>query len=96
MRLSGRPRRDRIVIPLYALHNRQVYIVTAGNRLQRRNVIPGIRGSDYVIVKDGLKPNEQIVISDLVPAIEGMLLVPVEDTKALKQLLSSVGGDIDK
>jgi len=96
VRLSGRPQMESIVIPLSALQDRQVYFVNAENRLQRRNVILGIRGSDYVIVKEGLKPDERIVISDLVPAIEGMLLVPVDDTKALAQLISSVGGGIDK
>ena len=96
VRLSGRPQMESIVVPLSALQDRQVYVVTTENRLQRRNVIPGIRGSDYVIVKEGLEPDERIVISDLVPAIEGMLLVPVDDTEALAQLLSSVGGGIDK
>ena len=96
VKLSGLPQLNRIVIPLSALHDRQVYVVNAENRLQRRNVFPGLRGSDYVIVEEGLEPNERIVISDLVPAIEGMLLVPVVDTKALAQLLSSVGGGIDK
>ena len=96
VRLSGRPQMESIVVPLSALQDRQVYIVNTENRLQRRNVIPGIRGSDYVIVKEGLEPDERIVISDLVPAIEGMLLVPVDDTKALAQLLSFVGGGIDK
>lgn len=96
VRLSGRPQMDSIVIPLNALHDRQVYVFSAENRMQRRNVIPGIRGSDYVIVKEGLRPDERIVISDLVPAIDGMLLTPVDDEQALTQLLSSVGGGMDK
>jgi multidrug efflux system membrane fusion protein len=96
VKLSGRPQMESVVIPLSALQDRQVYVVNAENRLQRRNVIPGIRGSDYVIVKEGLRPDERIVISDLVPAIDGMLLTPVDDEQALTQLLSSVGGGFDK
>jgi len=36
------------------------------------------------------------VISDLVPAIDGMLLKTFDDEQALAQLLSSVGGSIHK
>jgi len=94
--LTGRPQIDSIVIPLSALHDHQVYVVNADKRLERRNITPGIRGSDYVVVKNYLKAGEQIVISDLVPAIDGMLLKTFDDAQALAQLLSSVGGSIDK
>jgi len=93
--LTGRPLIDRIVIPLSALHDQKVYVVDAQNRLRRRNIITGIRGSDYVVVKDGLKPGEQIVLSDPVPAIDGMLLKTIADAQTLKQLLASVRGRIN-
>jgi hypothetical protein len=79
-------------VPLSALHDRQVYTVTAENRLQRRSVALGFRGDDYAVVTKGLQPNDPIVISDLVPAIDGMLLKPVADAQVLRQLLSSAGG----
>jgi len=94
--LTGRPQIDSIVIPWSALHDHRVYVVNAEKRLERRNITPGIHGSDYVVVKDGLTAGEQIVISDLVPAIDGMLLKTFDDEQALAQLLSSVGGSIHK
>jgi multidrug efflux system membrane fusion protein len=92
--LYGRPHVNSIVIPLSALHDQEVYVVNAENRLERRNITTGISGSDYVVVKDGLKSGEQIVLSYLAPAIDGMLLKAVDDTQALNQLLSSVSGSI--
>ena len=92
--LKGSPYRDAIVIPLSALHDDQmVYVVDAEKRLQRRPVTTAARGSDYVIIKQGLEAGEQIVLSDLAPAIDGMLLSTVEDEETLQQLLASVKGD---
>jgi multidrug efflux pump subunit AcrA (membrane-fusion protein) len=84
-----------MVIPLSAVHNRQVYVITDQNRLKRHAVTLGFRGSDYVIVEAGLDPGDRIVISDLVPAIDGMLLEPIEDAQASAQLLASAAGGAD-
>ncbi len=91
--LRGTPYRDAIVIPLSALHDQMVYVVDAEKRLQRRPVTTAARGADYVIIKEGLKAGEQIVLSDLAPAIDGMLLVTVDDEDTLQQLLASVKGN---
>lgn len=90
--LSGSPIADRLVVPLSAVHEQQVYIVGQDQRLQRRDVKTGVVGSDYVVIREGLKADEQIVLSDLIPAIDGMLLIATEDKQALQQLLSSVTG----
>ena len=88
--LSGQPQEKRRVIPLSALHGQQVFVVTADQRLQHREVTIGSRGADYVIVTSGLQADEQVVISDLVAVVEGMLLKPVADEATLQQLLSSI------
>ena len=91
--LKGSPYRDVIVIPLSALHDDQmVYVVDAEKRLQRRTVTMAARGADYVIIKQGLEAGELIVLSDLAPAIDGMLLATVDDAETLQQLLTSVKG----
>jgi len=91
--LKGSPYRDVIVIPLSALHDDQmVYVVDAQKRLQRRTVTMAARGADYVIIKQGLEAGELIVLSDLAPAIDGMLLATVDDAETLQQLLTSVKG----
>jgi len=90
--LNGQPQDNRIVIPLGALHDHQVYVVNQEHRLEQRKVIIGSKGADYAIVTSGLQSGEQVVISDIFSAVEGMLLKPVADEAALKQLLSSIRG----
>jgi len=91
--LSGQPQQNRMVIPLSALHGQQVYVVNQEQRLEQRKVTIDSKGADYVIITSGLQVGEQVVISDLISVIEGMLLKPVADDAALKQLLSSIRGE---
>jgi RND family efflux transporter MFP subunit len=90
--LSGQLQKNRIVIPLSALHGHQVYLVNQANRLERRTITVSSKGVNYAIVSDGLKVGEAVITSDLNAPIEGMLLRPVEDKATLKQLLSSIQG----
>jgi multidrug efflux system membrane fusion protein len=90
--LSGQPQVNSIVIPLSALHQNQVYLVDQKTRLQKRSVTIKSKGADYVVISAGLNRGEQLILSDLVSPIEGMLLKPVEDETALKQLLASIQG----
>ncbi len=91
--LSGQPQKNRMVIPLSALHGQQVYVVNQEQRLEQRTVTISSKGADYAIISSGLQPGEQVVISDLISAVEGMLLKPVADDATLKQLLSSIHGE---
>lgn len=38
------------------------------------------------MIETGLKRGEKVIISDLVPAIDGMLLTPITDTQTLERL----------
>ncbi|HAI69659.1 MAG TPA: efflux transporter periplasmic adaptor subunit, partial [Gammaproteobacteria bacterium] len=48
--------------------------------------------TDFVVIKNGLKKGEQLIVSDLIPAIEGMLLKPVNDLAMLETLLNAAQG----
>jgi hypothetical protein len=43
------------------------------------------------VVADGLAAGDRIVVSDLLPAIDGMLLRPVNAPEVAKQLLTTAG-----
>ena len=95
--LSGRERADTIVIPRIALHDAGsgtpvVYLAGADDRLLRRPVAPGPAQGDVVVIEEGLAPGERVVVTDLVPAIEGMLLAPVLDEALMKQVASGAAG----
>ncbi len=68
-----------LLIPRAALHEGRLFVVNAENRLEIRSVKTGAVQDDIISVTDGLTAGETIVVSDLAPAIEGMLLKPDVD-----------------
>ncbi|MEE4376201.1 MAG: efflux RND transporter periplasmic adaptor subunit [Candidatus Competibacteraceae bacterium] len=91
--LRGRPRSDQLVIPRSAVHNDSVYLIDAESRLTLRPVTVKLTQPEFVVIAEGLVAGDQVVISDLVPAIEGMLLQPVLDEEALALLLREATGE---
>jgi RND family efflux transporter MFP subunit len=91
--LRGKPHSNRLIIPRSALHQKQVYIVNQESRLEKRSLEIDFFQSNFVVVKNGLKKGEQVVISDLIPAIDGMLLKPVLDNKIMDALLNEAQGN---
>ncbi|MCK4708224.1 MAG: hypothetical protein KAU21_06370, partial [Gammaproteobacteria bacterium] len=92
--LLGQNNNKFIAIPSSALHEGKVYVMNEEKRLEFRQVKVGFHQDGYVVIKKGLKPKEKIVTSDLVPAIEGMLLQPMKDSKTMKQLFIDTMGEI--
>jgi len=84
--LSQTPETKSIVIPLSAIHNGHIYIVDQAQRLKIRKTKTSLIQDDVAVVTKGLKEGETLVVSKLIPAIEGMLLDTMEDKKALKRL----------
>ncbi|OOZ39764.1 hypothetical protein BOW53_10335 [Solemya pervernicosa gill symbiont] len=76
----GPPRTAQLAIPGHALHGNQVYIVNSEQRLERRLVETGLTQPGSATINSGIAPGEQLIISDLIPAIDGMLLQPMQST----------------
>ncbi len=92
--LQGQNSDKFVVIPASALHEGRVFVMNKEQRLEFRQVKTGFHQDGYVVILKGLKPKEKIVTSDLVPAIEGMLLEPMKDSKTMKQLFIDTMGEI--
>ena len=90
--LRGRSRPGQIVIPRAALHQGRVYVVGAGNRLEMRDVKVAFFQANFAVIKRGLTAGERVVVSDPVPAIEGMLLDAVDDGEARARLIAAAEG----
>lgn len=94
--LSAPARPDTIVVPRVALrqHVGEAVVPLAGpdDRLVLRPVTPGFVQGDFVVVESGLAAGDRVVVSDLVPAIEGMLLDPSEDEALAKALRAEAAG----
>jgi len=94
--LRGKARPNSLVIPRSALQGdgdeTSVYLVGPDSRLVRRPVLVDFLQSDFAVIRGGLTAGERVVISDLIPAIPGMLLIPKIDKAAARSLMDSATG----
>ncbi len=72
----GRPV-EVIAVPSRAIHGDQVYLVDDRQRLRLKDVDVLFTDGRWSAVESELKPGDQIVLNDLVPMVEGILLAPV-------------------
>ncbi|WP_462328067.1 efflux RND transporter periplasmic adaptor subunit [Desulfobaculum sp.] len=90
--LRGKPRGKRVVVPRSAVREGRVNVVDAENRLRFRPVRVDMVQGDVAALLEGVAPGEQVVITDLVPAVEGMLLDPRVDDEALSRVRAEATG----
>lgn len=62
------------VIPERALHGDKIYIMTEDNTLDIRTVKVLYRRENQVVIDGELEQGEKLVLNDLLPALQGMLL----------------------
>lgn len=91
--LRGKKRPARVVIPRSSIREGVVHVVGEGNRLKSRAVeIEYVQGG-IAAIASGVKPGEQVIVTDVIPAIEGMLLTPQKDEDALSALMAEAVGE---
>ena len=90
--LHGKSQNKRLVIPRAAVRNGVVHIADKDNRLRKREVKVLFSQDDISVISEGLKPGDRVVLSDLVPAVEGMLLKPQTD-QAMSDKLQTAGSE---
>ena len=84
------PAQARFILPRKALHQGRVYIATSDNKLAIRAVKPLFLQGNLVVLSNqntGIKEGEKIIISDVIPVIEGMPLKPIAN-KEYQQALA--------
>ena len=96
--LRGEPRDGVLVVPRAAVYgtldgSHHVFIADDQDRLERRAVVTDTPQGDTAVVRDGLQPGERVVVSDLIPAIEGMKLDPALDERVQDSLVASATGE---
>lgn len=78
--IAGKVQKDSIVIPRSALRNGKAYVVDAQNRLSIKAVTKNYDQQQFSVIAQGLNAGDQLVLTDLIPAVEGMLLKPMLDS----------------
>jgi len=90
--LRGKSHRPRILVPRAAVRAGAVLVADQDNRLRRRPVTVLFSQGQISVIEQGLTPGERVLVSDLVPAVEGMLLQPTLDEE-LAATLAAAGGE---
>ena len=83
---------EQLIIPRSALHNGKVYLVDEKSRLAIRPVMVKLVQGDFVVIKKGIAANDRLIVSDLSPAIDGMLLQTIDDPSIGKRLRAQAAG----
>ncbi len=89
--LRGKPISQAFVVPRSAIRDAAVYLVDDENRLRTRQVKILLEQQDFVAVQL-LAPGDRVIVSDPIPAIEGMLVDPQTDHELADALLDKAGG----
>lgn len=86
-----------LVLPRKAVHQGRVYIATEENKLTIRTVDILFTQGDLVVISDaehaGVKPGESVIISDVIPVMEGLplkVVLATEYEEKLKQMAMGV------
>jgi RND family efflux transporter MFP subunit len=87
--IRGHRQPDRLIVPRSAIRNGSLYVMGNDQRLQIRPVSVQFSMGTISVIDKGLEAGETIVVSDLVPAVSGMLLTPSEDTDLQQALLNA-------
>ena len=88
--------KDKLLLPLTAIHNKIVYTLDSDNKLQIKAVQIDFVQGQLAIIKSGLTVGERVILSPLSPAIKGMKLKPQQDKKMLQWLDKTTGFSIEK
>lgn len=77
--IAGQIQNDVVAIPRSTIHKKHVYVMNDENRLTIQPIKTLYNQGDLSIIKEGLEGGERLVLSDLIPAVNGMLLQDIAD-----------------
>lgn len=93
--LQGNADPNRIVIPRSALHeNNSVYILDEKQKLKKTQVKIDYKIGNLYVIESGIVPEETVILTDVVPAINGMKLTPKLDTDRVARLKKEARGNL--
>ena len=91
------PAKATMVIPRKAIHQGRVYIARKDGTLDIRHVEELFSQGNLVVISqedDGIKPGEQLIISDVIPVIQGLPLKIIAATEYEKQMILDAAGEL--
>jgi len=85
------PESEFSVIPRFAIHGEQVFLIGEGEILERRNIKDYQVSGNLALFKNELSSGERIITSDIFPVVNGMSISPVIDETVNEQITSWLG-----
>ena len=80
------PAREILVLPRKAIHEGRVYIAKDNNQLEIREVTVLHKQGRLVIIDSGVEEGEKVIITDVIPVINGLPLNPIEAVEYEQQM----------
>jgi RND family efflux transporter MFP subunit len=90
--LTGHTQPGRIIIPRHAVRGGKVYVINDQQRLQQRDVDILFNQQLVSVISSGISADDTIVVTDLIPAVDGMLLSASQDDQLQQYLHSQHAG----
>lgn len=82
---------EKTILPRSAVLDGKVMTVTKENRLELKDVDIAYRFDDVVLLSQPLSDGTRVIVSDVSPVIDGMLLKPVADESMQSRLEAATG-----
>lgn len=82
-----------LIIPRKAIHQGRVYVATSENKLTIRPINISSKQGQLAVVESGLEEGDQIIITDVVPVIEGLPLKLIQATDYEEELRLLASGE---
>jgi RND family efflux transporter MFP subunit len=76
---------DALVVPRHAVHDGKLYVANMDGTLSLRNV-DVVTQDDIAVVRTGLNDGERVIVTDLIPAVDGMKVEAVPSEEAETEL----------
>lgn len=81
-----------IVLPRSSLDGDHVWVVDEENRMRRRRVRVELAQGEFLVVSEGVNSEERVIVSDPVPALDGVLVRPQVDDALLARIVAEAQG----
>ncbi|WP_419596734.1 efflux RND transporter periplasmic adaptor subunit [Thiolapillus sp.] len=87
------PAQPMLVVPRKAVHQGRVYVARPDKRLEIRQIETLYRQGEFVVVKGGLETGENVIVSAVIPVIEGLPLKPRLASEYVRKFAAAAMGD---
>ena len=87
------PSKDTMVIPRKAVHQGRVYVALENNTVDIRPIEIAYTQGDLLIVKNGLNDGEHLIVSDMIPVMQGLPVIQMMNQDYASKLEHEAAGE---